>query len=151
MQYTNRFLGNERPVTATELNEVEKLLGFTFPDEFRQHYLEQNGGGPERCLFVKDDTIYVVNEFLPIKYGKSRNLFEDVFHDLKVEREILPAYLIPFADDPGGDFYCFSIRKQDRGSIWIFRGDYFDDPQRSHVFLCRSLCEFVEAMMVDED
>jgi len=137
------FVKTEQPVTNTDLDEVQRKFGFSFPVEFRDHYLKQNGGRPRNSLYEKDDTVFVVSAFFPIKYGNC--LFEDVVRDLK-EQEAFPKYLVPFADDPGGDHYCFSVREKDAGSIWIFRWDYYDDPKRAVEFLAPSLNEFIESM-----
>ena len=146
-EQSNQFIRTKQSVSNADLKNVEKILGFKFPKEFRNHYLSVNGGRPERNLFKKDDVIYVVSEFLPIKFGTKDYLFEDVNLHLKIEREILPQDLIAFADDPGGDFYCFNKA----GEIWIYRGDYSDDPDNAVTFLAKSLSEFIDGMFQDED
>ncbi len=141
------------PVDSDDLAEVERLFRFIFPLDFKRHYLAINGGYPaaRRYLFEKDGVIYVVNHFLSIKYGRDGTRFEDVNRDLKIEDNILPKYLVAFADDPGGDFYCFSTREQDAGSIWIYRGEYSDEPDRAVQFLASSLPEFLAGMKVDNE
>jgi hypothetical protein len=145
------FIRPGKPVTNSDLNEVESAFDFAFPADFRKHYLNQNGGRPQYNLFKKDETVFVFNEFLPLKYGRVNCLFEDVFRDLKIEREVLPKHLVPFGDDPGGDYYCFSVRAEDVGSIWIYRGEYYDSPDRAVEFLAKSLNEFVEGMVAEEE
>ncbi len=145
----NEFVETEQPITEAELDDVERTFHFTFPMQVRSHYLRYNGGSPTNYLFKKDDTVFVVHEFLPVKYGK--HLFETSFRNLKVEAEILPKHLVPFALDPGGDYYCFSVRDKDAGSIWIYRGEYSDEPERAVQFIAKSLNEFVESMVADED
>lgn len=145
------FIRTVQPVTISDLGEVERAFGFSFPADFRDHYLTHNGGRPPQYLFKKDDTVFVVSEFFPIKYGRANCSFEDVFRDLKIEREVLPKHLVPFADDPGGDFYCFSVSDNEVGSIWIYRGEYSDEPDRAVEFLAPSLNEFLENMVAEED
>ena len=132
-----------------DLDDVERSFHFTFPKEVRSHYLRYNGGSPTNYLFKKDDTVFVVQELLPVKYGK--HLFEQSFRNLKVEAEVLPKHLVAFAMDPGGDYYCFSVGDKDVGSIWIYRGEYSDEPDRAMEFLAPSLNEFVERLVADED
>src|SRR5262249_54572364 len=143
-----KFVETEPGIDDADLDEVERTLGFTFPKELRSHYLRYNGGSPTKYLFKKGETVFVVHEFLPVKYGK--HLFEQSFRNLKIEAEILPKHLAPFAVDPGGDYYCFSVRKKDIGSIWIYRGEYYDEPERATEFLAKSLNEFVSNMVADE-
>jgi cell wall assembly regulator SMI1 len=147
MKYSE-FSDIERGITDADLEDVERSLGFTFPQEVRHHYLQYNGGSPTRYLFKKGDMVYVVHQFLPIKYGKHR--FEESFYNLKIKAEILPKHLIPFAVDPGGDYYCFSVRKDDNGSVWIYRGDYSDNPDKAVEFLAGSFNQFLESMETDE-
>jgi len=142
------FTETEQPLTSNDLAKVELAFGFSFPADFRDHYLRHNGGRPQKSLFKKDDTVFVVSEFLPIKYGNM--LFEDCFRDLKIEREVLPEHLVGFAVDPGGDYYCFSVRDNDYGSIWIYRGEHSDDPERAVEYLAPSLTKFLESMEPDE-
>jgi hypothetical protein len=144
------FIRTVQPVTSSELTEVERAFGFSFPAAFREHYLIHNGGRPKNNLFKKDDTVLVVSEFLPIKYGRANCLFEDVFRDLKVERDVLPKHLVAFADDPGGDYYCFSVSHKDAGTIWIYRGEYYDNPERAVTYLADSLPVFIESLVADE-
>lgn len=145
------FIGSEQPVTSSDLDEVERAFGFSFPAAFRGHYLRHNGGSPEEYLFKQNDTVFVVNNFFPIKYGRINCLFEDVFRDLKIERQVLPKHLVAFADDPGGDYYCFSVGAKDAGTIWIYRGEYSDEPDRAVQLLAKSLNEFVENMVAEQE
>jgi hypothetical protein len=145
----NAFKWTEQGVSDPDLDEVESSFRFTLPKEVRSHYLSHNGGSPSKCLFIRDGVILVVQQFLPVKYGK--HLFEQTFLDLKVDDDILPTHLVPFATDPGGDYYCFSVRDNDMGSIWIYRGEYSEEPDRAVQFIAGSLNEFVEGMEDEDD
>ncbi len=120
------FIRTVQPVTASDLAEVERTFGFSFPAAFSNHYLTYNGGRPQKNLFKKRRRLrFRCERVSSIKYGRANCLFEDVFRDLKVEGEVLPKHLVAFADDPGGDYYCFvRARNKDFGSIWIYRGEY---------------------------
>ena len=65
----NPFIRTKHPLTNADLIEVEQKFHFTFPSEFRRHYLQYNGGSPEKNLFKKNDRIFIVQEFLQIKFG----------------------------------------------------------------------------------
>ena len=146
-----QFMSVERSIRPDDLAEVERTFGFTFPIEFRAHYVAINGGLPKRHHFENNGTVYVVQSILPIKYGRDGGLFEDVNRDLRIEEQILPEHLVAFADDPGGDFYCFSVRAQDAGSIWIYRGEYSDEPERAIQFLASSLRAFLAGLSEEKD
>jgi hypothetical protein len=144
----NEFVGTEQGITDADLDEVERTFRFIFPKKVRSHYLRYNGGSPTNYLFKKDHTVFVIHEFLPVKYGK--HLFEQSFRNLKNEAAVLPKHLVPFAVDPGGDYYCFSVRDKDVGSIWIYRGEYSEEPDSAVEYLAKSLDDFVGGMVADE-
>lgn len=145
----NEFINTKEPVLDTDLNHLEHMLGFSFPVEVRVHYLRYNGGSPTRNLFKADDRVFVVSQFLSISHGKV--LFETSFRHLKEDHNILPNHLVPFAMDPGGDYYCFSTRPEDLGTIWFFIGERYEDPARASVYLAKSLTDFVNQLVEDDD
>jgi cell wall assembly regulator SMI1 len=154
MEYDNEFENTAQTLTSDELDRVLGELGIDIPGDLKAHYLAYNGGNPKKYLFHDGDVIYVLQEFLPVKYASAGRRFEDVIHDLQDDLKrgckVLPDYLIPFATDPGGDYYCISNRSEDLGSIFIFRGEHFDQPDRACKKLANSLREFIDEMTEEE-
>jgi hypothetical protein len=112
------------PISDSDLDAVENRFGFTLPTHLRMMYKHANGGRPVRDLFVLDGTIYVVDAVLPIKHSSSPlSTMEQSIQRLKRDRHILPDDLAPFAVDPFGDYFCFSLRQSDYGAIYMFRMD----------------------------
>ena len=64
------FNYTESALVAADLDEVERRFGFRFPQEFRDFYLQVNGGRPKKDRFVDDKGTCVVDKFMPIKHGK---------------------------------------------------------------------------------
>jgi hypothetical protein len=116
--------------SADELREVESRFGFTFPAEMHDFFCRINGGVPKRPRFRSGKHEYVLNEFFPIKHGGPGLNLEDNLEAVR-RSGVFPTHLIPFACDPGGDFFCFSSRPEDEGGIFLYRNDYFDDPQKA--------------------
>jgi len=139
----NPFENTMHPLSIEDIEEVEKSLETILPSALREHYLRHNGGCPKKYLYRKDGRVFVVQGFLPMKYGPPGTRFEDKYRNLK---EVIPDCLIPFAIDPGGDYYCVSTRESDCGSMWLYIGEYFDEPDRATLLLCASLQEFLEGM-----
>ena len=149
--YKNKFTDLETSVTPKELKEILAPFDFIIPAELQKHILTLNGGEPERCLCIVNDRIFVVQNFLPVKYSSSSAVrFEDVLSQLKGRQPIIPSHLIPFAIDPGGDFFCISNSEKDFGEIFFYRGEYSDDPRRAVSFLAPSLEQFVENLAPDD-
>lgn len=144
------FIKSGLPLKRDTLSEVETELRFAFPDEFIKFYLAQNGGRPLEHLFRTENSVLIVSYFFPVADLASENRFEKVFRDLKVSGGIIPAFLVPFACDPGGDFFCFSSRNEDFGAIWLFQLDYSDLPARAGKFVCRNLDVFLNGLVLDD-
>jgi SMI1-KNR4 cell-wall len=111
-----KFRHTEPPLRPSELEDFERTCGLTLPQEFRDLYLQYNGGQPERDRFTDSNGTCVVHEFLPIKYGPPRLTLEATLQRVK---SLLPDNLVPFAVDPGGAFFCFSTRAGDYGQIYF--------------------------------
>ncbi|KFN02010.1 WXG100 family type VII secretion target [Bacillus clarus] len=121
--------------------------------DFKEHYLTYNGGEPERYVFVDEDgEEYIVTQFIPIKYDEEsgRNL-EYCLDTLRVGK-VLPDWLIPFADETGGDLYCFSLKEGEEGSIyyWSHEYEFGEDPEEHVFYLTNSLKTFIDSMVEDE-
>ncbi len=151
MLYNNAIVDTEAPVSSADLTDVEQRFGFSFPESVRMHCLAFSGGRPVRNLFRKDDEYFQIHEFLPIKHGKKDCLFEDTYQDLVVDTPEFPGYLMPVAIDPGGDYYCVSVRPADAGCVYCHLHDYYDDPNRSVAFMAASIAEFLNGMVEVEE
>jgi hypothetical protein len=72
MQLTFRSRSIEQQITLVELNEFESLIGYSLPEDYRQHMLSINGG-----MVEQDNNAHISNPeagngiayFYPIKYG----------------------------------------------------------------------------------
>ena len=147
--YGNPFRGLYPATDSETLSRVAKSLGFVFPPEVFEHYLSFNGGVPERCCFPVDDSYVILHDIYPIGHGLSNppdETFEAVCQDIRNERHLVPEYLIPFGDDPGGDFFCFSVLQGEEGIIYLYRNEYFDDASRAIRRLAPSIKHFFGSM-----
>jgi len=146
LETENVFFNEKEAVTGSELEEVEERFGFRFPPALRNHFLLHNGGEPRRHVLRLGERLLVVHAFLPVKHGPKGCLFEDTCRRLRVERKVFPEHLVPFAVDPGGDYFCFSVRNEDEGAIYHFIGEYLPDEDRAVTRLSGSLPEFLELL-----
>jgi len=141
------FVGAKPRVSDADIDAIEEALGFVLPDDLRQHYLTHNGGQPTARFFRKNDEIFAIEEFLPIKFGMRGERLEDAYEDIVVGNDLFPQGLIPFANDAGGDYFCYSLRNGEEGAIVFYQSEYFDDPERSVVFLSKSFQDFLSALV----
>ncbi|MGH9760486.1 MAG: SMI1/KNR4 family protein [Blastocatellia bacterium] len=143
-------------LTLNDLDEVELNRGVKLPDEVRRHYLEYNGGIPDpNCWVMENGEWHCVQQFLPIKYGK--RTLESVY--LKgVEKGYLGPEMVPFANDQGGNYFCFD----QAGRVFFYAMDVWspdatneENKKRAAKLLADSFNEFVSGLDVnpveDED
>ncbi|HEY6363903.1 MAG TPA: SMI1/KNR4 family protein [Candidatus Binatia bacterium] len=112
------------PATAEEVSAAERALGCRFPDSYRWFQLEF-GDFPHAPL-----DIYGVRMAEPAAMnivGINLDARRDGFPRL-------PAHLIAFSDNGGGDFYCFDTSALEDGECpvvwWDHAGNETQQPQR---------------------
>ncbi len=131
---------SEHPLTPADLDELEKLYNWKFPESFRQLYLQYNGGYlPDEWMEHED---IVFGGFDSIRYGKSPA--EEVYLNLI---EAYPQFvnLFPFAYDRFGHDFLLSLREEDHGTIYMFimdGEDFFE--------VCDTFDEFLDLLIVHE-
>lgn len=135
---------SDRSLTAEDIAGVERRLGVEFPEDLRKLYLRVNGGIPAPDSFEMDGEFYVVQCILPIL--DPGDGLEGAYVTL-VENELLPPDMIPFADDPSGDYFLYCIAPESRGEIHFLQTEYCDDPERLVVALAPSLTAFLDALV----
>lgn len=149
----NKFSDYEKAITPANLDQLESVIGKKLPAPFRNHYLKYNGGIPERAYWVSEDFFdpIEVASFRPITYGEPTLLST---YQLMLKKQVLPAHLLPFADDLGGNFFCLNL---DSGAISYFTTDTFDsdlspeeNQAESEKPICSNFLRFVQGL-IDED
>lgn len=117
------FFNTETPIGVSQIQDIEILLGLNFPQEYRKHLLEFNGGQCTPNVFSFNDngiiTESCIDWFLAIYDGEFDNL-KDYIETYKVKAKRLPFNIVPFAHDPGGNLICISCEGNDVGSIYFW-------------------------------
>lgn len=99
------------------IKSVEQLLAVKFPDDYIQCILNNHGGQPEPSRFNfgdKDATSF--GELLTFDTAH-RNYILKIFNSIK---EMLPDGVIPFANDPGGNYICFDYNEKGNNPVIVF-------------------------------
>ena len=151
--YNNVIVNVKRKLTEEDLEKFEKQYDITMPTEIKKHYLLFNGGYPENSLFkLNDDRTYIVNYFYSLCCGEGLAI-EKVLPLLK-DKKIFPDWLVPLANDEGGNLFCYSVRPQEFGSIYFYSHEfeYGDNPERHITYLASGISEFIDSLeYYDED
>ncbi|MCY6354522.1 SMI1/KNR4 family protein [Clostridium sp. ZS2-4] len=142
MYTNNKILESKKPISEEDIKYVENKYKFFMPKDIRKHYLQYNGGYPEKSMYTTDNgDEFVVTWFIPIKSDKKSSELYAVLGVLR-EEKVIPDWLIPFADEAGGDFYCYSLRKNELGAIYYWSHEFNDV-----VYITKSLEEFLNNMV----
>lgn len=150
----NTFSNNEAAITPADLDHLESAIGKKLPTLFRNHYIKYNGGIPERTYWLSEDfdEPLEVAVFKPIAHGSPSLLST---YQSMLKKQVIPAHLLPFANDWGGNFFCLNL---DSGSISYFTIDSFDsdlsseeNQTRSEKYVCSSFIRFVQGLMNEAD
>lgn len=117
------FSDTQAPTNVGELQSLEQWLGLTLPDAYKQHLLQYNGGYCEPAVFDFVEkgrkTSSVVGWFLALYEGEYTNL-RTYCTWYKFDEKRLPAWIVPFAHDPGGNLICLSCGADDYGRIYFW-------------------------------
>lgn len=97
----NKFVSTEQNITLHDITVFEENLGYKFPESYKKHIMQHNGGKPEKDYIQGLRVSY----FNPIKYGD--DTLEDNIEDFK---DLLPTGFLPFTTDWGGNPICISLK-----------------------------------------
>jgi len=124
-----------RPATEAEIEEAEQALGAPLPDSFRWFQLEFGDfqHGPL--------DIYTVRHAEPPPYdivGINRNARTEL-------HPRLPAHLIAFSDNGGGDYLCFDTTRREANECPVVWWDHEQDEQQVPEPAAPSFPDWLEA------
>lgn len=134
------FLGADRPVSRSEIVDVEAALRLRLPLPLVSLYLRSNGGEPDPYVYEDSNLDTVVAAFLPIVSTRASRTAGDVYKHLVLGKKIVPQQYFPFAVDGGGDYFFVDCSTGD-GQISFFSAD-----ERSLLPLLKDIQEFWRAL-----
>lgn len=144
--FTNEIMSDCEKALLDDLIEIEQEYGFIFPNEFKNFYIQYNGGKPRKkevCLQDGDwKSSTRFHGFYPMKVK-----FEKALKDVYAESWWIKDF-IPFGYDEGGETFCFSTRAYDYGCIYYFLSDCIDEknPEDAYLKVSENFSEFINNM-----
>lgn len=151
--YSNQILCAEGKAKKEDLDRIEQKFHVKIPADVREHCLAYNGGYPEKPIFTDENgNEYSVDLFIPVRDGKKRPM-EKTLELLRADDGVIPEWLIPFAEEDGGNLFCFSVRESDLGAIYYYdhEFEYGEDPEEHITWLAESITAFINALTENED
>ena len=107
-----KFYDTEKAISKFDFENIEKILTFRLPEEYKTHLLMYNGGRckPNIFSFIEEGKISKssIDWFLAIYEGKYDNL-NTYINMYKFEQKRIPFYLVPIAHDAGGNFNLYLL------------------------------------------
>lgn len=109
----------EKPATADQIAAFEKKHGFQFPEAHREFLLRSNGG------------VFGIARVFGVERRGALDLAKHL-RDMKKElEETAPGPVFPFANDWGGSYFCYDLRKPPtaRGyPVLFWNHEYSEEP-----------------------
>jgi cell wall assembly regulator SMI1 len=112
----------EPPASPELVARLEERIGQALPPEYRNYLLAQDGGRLDNNN-LSVNTIFGLGDVPD---------WASLWGVLDTYRDRVPGWLLPVADDDGGNLYAVSLRAEDFGSVWFWdhegEPEYEDDP-----------------------
>lgn len=102
-------------LSEVEVEGLEATLGSTLPEPYREFLLAYNGGRP-----VPDGIVIPGYDETDVQviFGVGRQVESSCIDwNLRLLESRLPDGLLPIATDSGGNLFCLSLRREDRGAV----------------------------------
>jgi hypothetical protein len=118
------FSEKGKKITDKDVLNIENKIKCSFPEEYRNFLLKNNGGECEPCGFTfiegTIDSESEVRSFFAIggidgDYDLEENINIYIF-----EEKRLPNFYFPIAEDDLGNLICISCNKSDNGYIYFW-------------------------------
>lgn len=93
------------------IEEVEKRVGFKFPEGYKECVIKYHGARPVQKLFNVEGVERVFGKFLDYVKRHSYTLLECYVNETDEQYGTIPPCVIPFADDPSGNYICFDYEE----------------------------------------
>lgn len=151
----------EIEINNFDLIHLERQISTKLPEAFKNLYLIHNGGVPERDWWDSED------DFEPIRVKRFKAVAKkDASDALETKyiggcylamtaRQVIPATILPFAIDDGGNFFCLDLID---GCVCFFAADIYDadltaseNHLKSYRWLAASFEAFLSGLKDEDD
>lgn len=137
----------ETKITKEDIEYVEKETGLILPRDFVECVLKYNGGSPDPCTLYIGKDVYVVNRLYSLNTKDSLNVLEVYSLIMNDDRRAAEEILFSFADDPGGNDFCFLYKnKEDTNPKIVF----YDHETGEIKYIIESFSDFLRMLKAPE-
>ncbi|WDQ16158.1 SMI1/KNR4 family protein [Rhodopirellula sp. P2] len=132
------------PTTEAELAKLEKHIGHSLPNDYRDFLLKTNGGVFHDYVVIGDAGVKDVSA---VNAGQE---WADLKWNFDVTRDWIPSNLLPVASAPGGDVFAMKLDMPDAGRIYFLyhdmENDFGDLPT-----VAQSFTDFLNGIILDPE
>ncbi len=141
VHWSDRALKPAPALSEERLAAVQEQLGVAFPEDYLTVVGTHQGAAPDRTLVTLPDGTGTTLSMLLHFEDHPEGL--DLLGILEFS-EILPKRVIPFALDPGGNYFCFDYRSTGTDPPVVFLAT--DDPEAEPERLASSFTELIDSL-----
>lgn len=129
--------------SEADLDQFRALLGdnTTIPASFEEFLRTYNGGTFDECVFEEtEEGPVVVSTFFPV----SGSADESISRQLGYFQETVGDGYIPFADDPGGNYFLIGCSPDNAGVVF-----FWNHATHGMFEVSKSFSEFIDRLALD--
>jgi hypothetical protein len=132
-------------VSDEEIKKVEKQIGIKFPLDYIATIKKYNGCSPLQDIVRREDFREAFGYLLSIG---NENESIDLLKTYSNVKDRLMKNIVPFADDPGGNLYCFDYRSYDDQPSIVFwdHEEAYENPEKAVTFVCNNFTDLIESL-----
>lgn len=122
------------PVSELQISELEEMLKYQLPKDYRTFLKTHNGGRPKPVSFKYHDpmhgeTLGSINKFFGIMDEDNWFSILGNFKDFRNEAQL---GLLPIADEGGGNYIFMALDDENKGKIYYLNHNI--DPSEGNLF-----------------
>ncbi|MDQ0860819.1 SMI1/KNR4 family protein [Bacillus sp. V2I10] len=140
-----------KQASEQEITSVEEILSIKFPIDYRDFIKDHNGCSP------LDKDVVIINSFREtlnylLSFGDDNRPI-DMLRTYENIKDRLIDNVIPFANDPGGNMFCFDFRelKHEPPIVFWDHEEAYEDPNGAVTYVCSGFTELINSLQSFEE
>ncbi len=111
-----KWTGKSIIADEKQLDSYEQLLDIKLPNDYKTCLMIEHGRSPMSPLIDVDGIQKVFGELLSFDKNETGNIFQAI----EWLKDRLPKGVYPFAEDPGGNYFCFDFESEKKQLRIVF-------------------------------
>jgi hypothetical protein len=139
-----KFEKSAPQISANELNEFERQLQVSLPEDYKTFVLNNNGGRPDKSCFTTGNDVSSsdLDWLFSFEVGESHiSIFRNIF----LFKDRIPNDLLPIGRDPFGNLICIGLEdKLGKIYFWDHEEEADDDEKSTYTNVYKISDSFVD-------